>query len=118
MLSPYFDMLRFRTVRSAKLAASTEAYSFYGENVELIVIDDIVRGSYPDAFKGECEYQTHSLYGSPLTPHSAGLTDVHGIIHTAAPLVGKAASAQEAIDVRILSPCQGGIVCLTSFRWP
>ena len=41
-----------RTVREAKLAANKEAYSIYGDSVEIIAMDDLVKGSYPDAFKG------------------------------------------------------------------
>ncbi|THH31769.1 hypothetical protein EUX98_g2423 [Antrodiella citrinella] len=65
------------TVRSAKVAANKEAFAVYDDAVEIYGMDDLIGGSYPDAFKG-----------------------VSGIIHLAAPLAGRA-SAQEAIDVAV-----------------
>lgn len=40
------------TVRSAKVAANKEAFSVYGDAVDIFGWDDLVGGTYPDAFKG------------------------------------------------------------------
>jgi len=66
------------TVRSAKLAANKETYAIYRDAVEIYPLDDLIAGFYTEALKG-----------------------VSGVIHLASPLAGKAASAQEAIDVAV-----------------
>ncbi|TCD61545.1 hypothetical protein EIP91_008273 [Steccherinum ochraceum] len=53
------------TVRSAKLSASQEAFKLYGDAIEVIAFDDLVKGSYTDALKS-----------------------VDSVIHVAAPLIG------------------------------
>lgn len=45
-------MCSFRTVRTPRLPASKKAFAVYGDAVEIIVMDDLIGGSYPDAFKG------------------------------------------------------------------
>ncbi|TCD63894.1 hypothetical protein EIP91_004803 [Steccherinum ochraceum] len=65
-------------VRSAKIAANKEAFSIYKDAVEIYGIDDLVSGVFPEAFE-----------------------DVHDVIHVAAPLVGRAASAEEAFTVAV-----------------
>ena len=40
-------------MRSAKLSANRDAYSIYGDVVEIVVVDDLVGGIFPDVFKGE-----------------------------------------------------------------
>ncbi|TCD60318.1 hypothetical protein EIP91_010356 [Steccherinum ochraceum] len=62
------------TVRSHKVAANKEAFSIYGDTVEIFGIDDLVHGMFPEAF-----------------------TDVHAVIHTAAPLFGRAESKEAAL---------------------
>lgn len=42
----------YRTVRSAKAAENKAAFSVYGDAVEIYGMDDLVAGSYPDAFEG------------------------------------------------------------------
>ncbi|TCD63750.1 hypothetical protein EIP91_005001 [Steccherinum ochraceum] len=66
------------TVRSAKVPANKEAFAVYGDAVEIIGMDDLVHGEYPDAFVG-----------------------VDAVIHVAAPLAGRVATAEEALDVAI-----------------
>jgi len=66
------------TVRSARLATNKEAYTVYGKAVEIYALDDLIAGDYTDALK-----------------------DASGVIHVAAPLAGKAVSAQDAIDVSV-----------------
>ncbi|TCD70325.1 hypothetical protein EIP91_003954 [Steccherinum ochraceum] len=66
------------TVRSAKLAANQEAYKIYGDAVEVVALDDLIKGSYTDALKG-----------------------VDAVIHLASPLVGREATAEQALDVTI-----------------
>lgn len=51
--SPVLTLIIFcRTVRSAKVADNKEAFSVYGDAVEIYGMDDLVAGSYPDAFVG------------------------------------------------------------------
>jgi len=66
------------TVRAAKVAQNQKAFSVYGNAVEITAMDDLIKGVYPDAFKG-----------------------VDAVIHVAAPLVGKEATAEAAIAVAV-----------------
>ncbi|THH28836.1 hypothetical protein EUX98_g5354 [Antrodiella citrinella] len=67
------------TVRAAKLAQNQKAFSaVYGDAVEVIAMDDLIKGIYPDAFKG-----------------------VAAVIHVAAPLPAREASAEVAISVAV-----------------
>ncbi|THH30457.1 hypothetical protein EUX98_g3736 [Antrodiella citrinella] len=71
------DEYRVRgTARSAKLYRSREAYAVYGEAVEIIAMNDLANGDYPDAFKG-----------------------VDAVIHVAATMIGREAEAEAAIRV-------------------
>ncbi|KAI0639042.1 NAD-P-binding protein [Trametes polyzona] len=54
------------TVRSAKLDTARQSNASYGTDVEVIAADDLAYGDFTDALKG-----------------------VHGVIHAAAPLVGR-----------------------------
>lgn len=46
----------YRTVRPAKVPANREAFAVYGDAVEVIGFDDIVKGSYADALKGKLRF--------------------------------------------------------------
>ncbi|THH28933.1 hypothetical protein EUX98_g5257 [Antrodiella citrinella] len=66
------------TVRSAKVPDNKKAFAVYGDAVEIIAWDDLVHGTHPEAFKG-----------------------VDAVIHVAAPLVGREATAELAISVSV-----------------
>ncbi|TCD63892.1 hypothetical protein EIP91_004801 [Steccherinum ochraceum] len=65
------------TVRSSKVAANKQAFSIYGDAVEIFALDDLASGVFPEAFKG-----------------------VDAVIHSAAPLA-TTVSAQEAIRASV-----------------
>ncbi|TCD70324.1 hypothetical protein EIP91_003953 [Steccherinum ochraceum] len=65
--------------RSAKLEAVKRGFSIYGNSVEVVAMDDLIHGQYPDAFK-----------------------DAGALIHIAAPLIGREATPKAALDVSVL----------------
>ncbi|TCD66395.1 hypothetical protein EIP91_001386 [Steccherinum ochraceum] len=71
--------LRVRgTVRSAKLAATKDAFKIYGKAVEVVAVDDLIEASYAVALQG-----------------------VDAVIHQASPMPGREATAEEALDAAI-----------------
>ncbi|KAL7282464.1 hypothetical protein ACG7TL_003935 [Trametes sanguinea] len=68
------------TVRSAKLEAVRQSNNIYGTDVEVIVIDDLAYGDFTDALRG-----------------------VDGVIHAAAPLIGRD-SPEAALRVITTTP--------------
>ena len=40
-------------MRSAKVAANKEAFALYGDAVEIVGLDDLVKGSYEEILTGE-----------------------------------------------------------------
>ncbi|TCD66399.1 hypothetical protein EIP91_001390 [Steccherinum ochraceum] len=66
------------TVRSSKVALHTAAFKVYGAAVEVVGVDDLVKGSFTDILK-----------------------DVNAVIHQAAPLPGRSASLAEALDISV-----------------
>lgn len=45
--------LSFRTVRSSNLALSKKSFAVYGDAVEIVALDDLVHGNFPEIFKGK-----------------------------------------------------------------
>jgi len=64
--------------RSPKVAVAQQGYAPYGDQYEVVGIDDLVNGDFSAALKG-----------------------VKAVIHVAAPLAGRTATAAEALDVAI-----------------
>lgn len=94
LIPPYFS-----TVRSKKVAFVQEWYTQYGDKVEIVAIDDLIAGDYSAALKGLFHFDSVSD-SCCLTKAS---TDVEAVIHVAAPIVGRAASHQEQVDVGTIS---------------
>ena len=82
-----------RTVRSSKLAASRKSFALYGDAVEIVAVDDLVNGVFPEIFKGVFEIRDYSF------PLNAAL-GVDAVIHSASPLPGREATPEAALDVR------------------
>ena len=66
----------------------------YGDAVELVVVDDLVKDVVPNIFKGElaCILPVPSLFAHDLL-------GVDALIHTAQPLPGRS-TPEEALNVR------------------
>lgn len=92
------NLLTDRTVRSAKLASSKKGFAIYGDAVEIVVVDDLVKDVVPHIFEGKLTYI--SLVPS-LSAHL--VLGVDALIHTAQPLPGRA-TAEESLNVRQLFP--------------
>ena len=99
------DDLR-RTVRGAKLVANQEIFRrAYGSVVEIVAIDDLIKGDFTAALQGE---GSHCLiFGCPFTI----LLGVDAVIHVASPLPGRG-DAESIIDVGVMLI---GVHQLTSF---
>jgi hypothetical protein len=89
------DDLR-RTVRGAKLAANQEIFQqTYGSAVEIVAIDDLIKGDFTAALQGE---GSHCLtFGCPFTI----LLGVDAVIHVASPLPGRG-DAETIVDVGVI----------------
>ena len=88
------DDLR-RTVRGAKLVANQEIFQqTYGSVVEIVAIDDLIKGDFTAALQGE---GSHCLtFDCPFTT----LLGVDAVIHVASPQPGREV-AESIIDVGV-----------------
>jgi hypothetical protein len=86
------DDLR-RTVRGAKLAANQDIFQkTYGTTVEIVAIDDLIKGDFTAALQGEGSH--YLTFGCPFTT----LLGVDAVIHVASPQPGRE-NAESIIDV-------------------
>lgn len=81
------------TVRASKLASTKKDFAFYGDAVEIVVANDLINGSFPEIFEGMF------CVADALSSCSDSILGVDAVIHTAAPLLGKEATAEAALDV-------------------
>lgn len=84
------------TVRSKKVAFVQGWYTQYGDRVEIVAIDDIINGDYSAALKSLLCFDAFIMVFYLME-----IEGVEAVIHVAAPLVGRAATHQESVDVRL-----------------